>query len=172
MTYDNKLDIDEERRVVEHEGIRGAIHNEVRSELLRSGVTPEPETRPEARELARELRKNAYHDVASTETEIHVARGVARISQLFDYLFFLIYAIICLEIVLDLLGAHESSGFKRLVDQLSNPLLSPFRGLLNPLSIGAYRLSLSYVVGLLVYMFIHFAINGLLRMIANRRTEI
>jgi uncharacterized protein YggT (Ycf19 family) len=172
MTYDNKLDIDEEQRALQHEEIRGAIHNEVRSEMLRSGGVPEPETRAEAHELARELRKNAYADVASTETEIHVARGMARISQIVDYVFFLIYGIIGLEILLDLLGAHESSGFKRMIDQLSDPLLAPFRGLLNEPSTGPYRLKLSYIVGLIVYMFIHFAINGLLRMIARRKTEI
>jgi uncharacterized protein YggT (Ycf19 family) len=171
MTYDNKLDVDEQQRVVQHEEIRGAIRDEVRSEVV-SGGPVEPETRAEAHQLARELRKNAYADVANTETELHVARGVARVSQLVDYVFFIIYGIVCLEILLDLLGAHESSGFKRLIDNLSDPLLSPFRGLLNEPARGAYHLRLSYIVGLIVFMFVHFAINGLLRMAAHRKTEI
>jgi uncharacterized protein YggT (Ycf19 family) len=172
MAFDTKLDVDEERRVVQHEEVRAAVHDEVRSELLRSGVAPVPETRLEAHEVARELRKEAHDDVGRTSMEIHVARGVARISQLFDYVFFLIYAVIGTEILLDLFGAHESSGFKRLIDQLSNPLLSPFRGLLNPLPIGDYKLNISYVVGLLAYMFVHFAINALLGLVARRRAEI
>jgi len=172
MAYDNKLDIDEQQRAIQHQEIRGTIRDEVRSEVVRDGATQDPEAGVHAQELARELRKNAYDDVAKTEQELHVARGMARISQVVDYIFYIIYGIICLEILLDLLGAHESSGFKRLVDGLSDPFLAPFRGLLNEPAHGAYRLKLSYIVGLIVFMFIHFAINGLLRLVAHRKTEI
>lgn len=172
MMYDNKLDIDEQQRVEQQEEIKGAIRNEVRSEVVGSRVRTDPKLQAEAQAIARDLKQKAYADVASTEAEIRRARGVARVSQVFDYIFFLIYAIIGMEILLDLLGAHESSGFKRLIDHLSNPLLAPFRGLLNEPAAGVYRLRLSYIVGFVVYVLIHVAINGLLRMGAHRKTQV
>src|ERR671922_185936 len=52
----------------------------------------------------------------------YLARGVARISQVVDYLFYLIYAFIGLMILLDLLGANRAAGFYRFVNGITRPL--------------------------------------------------
>lgn len=77
------------------------------------------------------------------ETETEVER--ARVSQVVDYIFYLIYGLITLEIVLDLLGARESNSFNRCIEALNRPLLSPFRGLLVDPSNGRFQLRLSYL---------------------------
>jgi uncharacterized protein YggT (Ycf19 family) len=90
-----------------------------------------------------------------------LSRGV----RLLDYVFFLIYAVVGLRIVLELLGAREGSGFKQLLDSMSDPLLLPFKGLMPDPGIGPFHLMLSYVVGLIVYALLHLAIRGLIRIV-------
>ena len=50
--------------------------------------------------------------------------------------------------------------------------LAPFRGLIDDPSAAQMRFRLSYLVALIAYFLLHLAINGLLRMIAHRRTSV
>ena len=100
------------------------------------------------------------------------ARHFARISQVVDYVFYLIYGIVGLEIVLEALGARESAGFKRFVDALAAPLLAPFQGLMPNPGVGRFRFMLSYVVAFGVYILVHVAVNGLLRLFVQRKTAV
>ncbi len=97
------------------------------------------------------------------------ARTTTRVMQVIDYVFFLVYSLIGLEIVLDLLGARESSGFKRFLDAVTWPLLAPFRGLLPTPAIGPAQLMLSYVAALAVYAILHQAIKRLVRILSPRQ---
>ena len=83
-----------------------------------------------------------------------------------------LYGIIALEIILELIGARESNGFKNFVDTIASPFLAPFRGLVADPSSGAMQLRLSYIVALAVYLLVHLAINGLLRLFAHRKTAV
>jgi len=170
MGYDDKLAIDEERRIAQHEEVRAAADREITSEVAQSDSTAKERTEADA--LAGHFRKKAVADIAQTDAEIERARGVARVSQVVDYIFYLIYGIITLEIVLDLAGAREGNGFRRLIDSLANPLLSPFRGLLEDLSRGQFRVKFSFIFALIVYILVHMAINGLLRLVAHRKTAV
>jgi uncharacterized protein YggT (Ycf19 family) len=100
---------------------------------------------------------------------VEVVRGkgeaLSRAVRLLDYVFFLIYAVVGLRIFLELLGAREGSGFKQLLDLVSDPLLLPFKGLLPDPGIGPFHLMLSYMVGLIVYALVHLAIRGLIRLL-------
>jgi uncharacterized protein YggT (Ycf19 family) len=94
-------------------------------------------------------------------------RRTARVSQVVDYVFFLIYSLIALEVGLELLGARESSGFKRFLDAVTAPILAPFRGLMPDPSVGSFQLMISYVVAAIVYLVLHQAVKRLLRMVAG-----
>jgi uncharacterized protein YggT (Ycf19 family) len=94
------------------------------------------------------------------------------VSQIVDYVFYVIYGIVGLEIILELLGARESAGFKKFVDALAAPLLAPFEGLMPDPQAGPFRLMLSYITALVVYLLLHLAVNGLLRMFAHRKVAV
>src|SRR5579862_3885810 len=145
MSYDRKLEVDEEERIAQQEQVKGAVRGELKSEVVRSASRADSEDRAGVEELGQKFRQKALSEVAVTDAEIERARGIARISQVIDYFFYLIYGIIALDVTLDLLGARESSGFKRLLDALASPLLSPFRGLLSEPSRGQFHLRLSYI---------------------------
>ena len=51
-------------------------------------------------------------------------------------------------------------------------MLAPFRGLMPDPAVGSMQLMLSFVVALVVYVLAHMAVNGLLRLFAERKSRI
>jgi uncharacterized protein YggT (Ycf19 family) len=94
----------------------------------------------------------------------------ARATQILDYVFFVIYALIGLEIFLELAAARDANAFKRLVDTISFPFLAPFRSLFRDPAIGDSRIMFSYVAALIVWILIHFGLRGLFRLIGRKRS--
>ena len=172
MEEDEKLRIDEARRIAQHEATKGEVRNQVHAEIVRKADRLDASDRTQADEAAERLRRKAVSEVASTEAEIGRARGVARLSQVVDYIFYLIYGLIALEIVLELIGARESNAFKNFVDAVTAPLLAPFRGLVADPTSGASQFRLSFLVALFVYFLLHLAVNGLLRLLVHKRTTV
>jgi len=99
------------------------------------------------------------------------ARAIARVNQFVDYVFFLIYGLVGLMIGPELLGARNWSGFMRFMTAVTTPLLAPFKGLMPDPAVGSFQLMLSYVVALVVYLLLHKAIKGLLRILVFRETS-
>lgn len=169
---DEKLAVDESERLAEHEAIKRDARAGVHAEIARNADRLDDVDKNQAANVGESLKKKAITEVVDTEAELERTRGVARISQIIDYIFYLIYGLIGLEIVLDLLGARESNAFNRFVERLSSPLLAPFRGLMADPSSGRFQLKVSYIFALVVYVLLHLAINGLLRLLAHRKVSV
>ena len=169
---DEKLAADEARRVAQHESVKGAVRENVNSEISREVARSSPQEHVQAEQLAGALKTKAVREVATTETELERGKAVARGSQIVDYLFYLVYGIIGLEVALAFLGARQSAGFKQFIDAVAFPFLAPFRGMMPDPGIGRFRLMISYVVALGVYMLLHLAVNGLLRLFVQRKTVV
>ena len=93
-----------------------------------------------------------------------------RIWQILDYLFFIAYGVMSLEIALELAGASDSSHFKQFLNTITAPLLGPFVGLFpDPVFKNIHRLRFSYIVALFVYMLVHLAVYGLFRLVYQRK---
>jgi uncharacterized protein YggT (Ycf19 family) len=172
MKEDDKLKTDEERRLAQHEAVKGEVREKVHSEISRKAGQTTPAEQGRTGELAESLKSKAVAEVASTETELERGKAIARTSQVIDYLFYLIYGIIGIEIALELMGARESAGFKKFIDVLASPFLAPFKGLMPAPGVGAFRLMISYIVALVVYLLLHLAVNGLLRLFVHKKTEV
>jgi YggT family protein len=172
MELDNNLAIEEENRLARHEAVKNEINREVQSEVAREAENLNPQDQRRLASVGQDLRSKSIDEVASTEGELQRAKGVARFSQVIDYIFYLIYGIITLEIILELLGARDGNAFKRFVDAVSAPFLVPFKSLLVDPAAGRFQLRLSYFVALIVYILLHLAINGMLRLFAHRKTTV
>src|SRR5262245_25338283 len=172
MEKDAKLAADEARRIAQHEAVKGEVREKVHDEIAHEADRPSATERVATGRLADSLKSSAVREVQSTEWELERSKTVARASQVVDYLFYLVYGVVGLEIVLDLLGARQSAGFKQFIDALAAPLLSPFRGLMLDPGIGRFRFMMSYVVALAVYMLLHMAVSGLLRLFVHRKTAV
>jgi uncharacterized protein YggT (Ycf19 family) len=169
---DEKLAADEARRVAQHEAVKSAVHGDVNADIAAAADEATPRQAAAAEVIGRDFREKALGEVVETEVEVERAKGAARISQFVDYVFYVIYGIISLEIILEGLGARESAGFKKLIDTLAAPFLAPFEGLMPDPSSGPFRIMLSYIMALVVYLLLHLAITGLLRMIAHRKVAV
>ncbi|HMG32460.1 MAG TPA: YggT family protein [Blastocatellia bacterium] len=172
MTEDEKLAIEESNRVAQHEAVKSDIRREMNDEVAQKARRLKPEHDSATTEVGEALREKALTDLTKTESELEKARVAARVSQVVDYIFFLIYGLIGLEILLELLGARDGSGFKAFVDALTRPLLGPFRQLVPDVTAGRFQLKIAYLVALLVYFLLHQAINGLLRLAVHRKRAV
>lgn len=168
---DEKLAVDEAERIARHEAVKNSVRSDVQEEIVNQAEL-QPTYQRQAAEVGQRMKQKAFQEIASTDAEVERARGVARVSQVVDYIFYVIYGIIGLEIFLELLGARDSSGFKSFIDTLSAPLLAPFRSIVIEPSFGRIQFKLSFLVALIVYLLLHLAINGILRMLAHRKVEV
>jgi uncharacterized protein YggT (Ycf19 family) len=123
--------------------------------------------------VAGEFRAKAVDEVVQSEREVTRARGVARVSQVVDYIFFVLYALLGLRFLLALLAARSSAGFVRFIVAVTDPFYRPFRGIVNsPSTDSGHTLLVPLIIAIVVYLLLHLAINGLLRIIAHRKTAI
>lgn len=172
MTDEGMLTGDQSQRMARYEAVKGKVQQDVNAEIAGAADHFEEHEHEKAAAVGGQLKRKALDDVANTDAELERARTVARVSQVIDYLFYLVYGLISLQIILDLLGARRGNGFRSFIDTLCAPFLAPFSSLMPSVGNGTFQLRLSYVFALIVYLLLHMAINGLLRLLAHRKTEI
>jgi uncharacterized protein YggT (Ycf19 family) len=168
----DKVAADESRRVAQHERIKGKLEEDVHARIEREASQAGPSEQAEVKAVASQLKHKATSEVAQTERELERARGTLRVSQVVDYVFYLAYGLIGLEIVLELLGARQAATFKRFLDTVTWPLLAPFRGLMPDPAVGSFQLMLSYIVALIVYFLLHRSLIALMRIFAERKATL
>src|SRR5687767_13443287 len=164
---DDKLIVDEAQRAANYEVLKSKVESDVRSD-----IAAKAERRPTAgtAQLAEDMNARAVDEVAETRAEIDRGRVAARISQVVDYVFFVIYGLLAVRLILELFAAREGVAFFRLIAALTNPIYWPFKGLVPSLTTpDGFSLELPIIVALFVYALLHMAISGLLRMTAHRK---
>ncbi|MGI8811116.1 MAG: hypothetical protein ACR2IH_01145 [Pyrinomonadaceae bacterium] len=170
---DNKLEVDEAERAANYEAIKSDVKAEVGGEIYQEAARPHAAQSTHVEGLAEGMRSRAIDEVAQTQREVDRGRAVARISQGVDYSFFLIYGLLTIRLLLNLFAARQNAGFFQFIISITNPLYAPFRGLMaSPSTPEGFTLALPVVVALVVYMLLHLAINGLLRIFAHRKVTV
>lgn len=170
---DDKLAIEEARRAGQHGSVKSQVEGEVQAEIAEQAAVTPPRESARIGELAGEFRAKAVDEVVETEREVGRARGVARISQIIDYLFFVLYALLGLRFLLALLAARSEAGFVQFIVTVTNPFYEPFRGIVaSPRTDGGHTLMMPLVIAIIAYLLLHLGINGLLRMFAHRKTAV
>jgi len=172
VAEDDKLAEDEARRIEQHELVKRKMHEEIRGEFARDAESVAAAEEAEVKAVGRTLKERAIHEVSETDAEILRGRRVARIAQVVDYLFYVVYGLVGLQIFLELIGAREGAGFKQFMNSITAPLLGPFRGLVADPAVGQFQFMSSYTVALVIYILVHLAVRGLLRILVIRRTAI
>lgn len=168
---DDKLYREEAQRAANYEAVKSEVEAGVENEIVSRNVVATDDTRTEA--IAADMRDNAVSEIAETHNEVQRGRVAARISQVVDYLFFILYGLFAIRLMLELFAAREGVGFFKIIKALTDPFYAPFRGLVPSLSTpDGFSLELSIVVAIVVYALLHFAINGLLRMAAHRKVVV
>src|SRR5712692_2856055 len=170
---DDKLAIEEARRAGQHSSVKAQVEGEVQAEIAeRAAETPAPESE-RINQVAGQFRAKAVDEVVQTEREVGRARGVARISQIVDYIFYVIYALLGMRFLLALLAARSTAGFVQFIVTVTNPFYLPFKGIVaSPSTDQGHTLMMPIIIAIIAYLLLHLGINGILRMIAHRKTAI
>ena len=81
--------------------------------------------------------------------------------------------ILVIYILMNLFNANPANGFFQFIKSVTDPFYSPFRGLMpSPSTPEGFTLALPIIIAIVVYMLLHLAINGFLRLLAHRKVEI
>jgi uncharacterized protein YggT (Ycf19 family) len=172
MPEDNKLAMDEARRAAQHGAVKSEIEGGVQQEIAAEAAAAPTESQ-QIKQVAGDFRSSAVDEVVETEREVSRSRGLARVSQVVDYIFYVIYALLGMRFLLALLAARSSAGFVQFIVSVTNPFYAPFRGIVSTPTIeGGHTLMLPIVVAIVAYILLHLGINGLLRLLAHRKTEV
>jgi len=168
------LQVDEARRLQQHDSVKAKVEGKVQAEIADQArqAAPVDEAR-KIDEVAGEFRAKAIHEVVSTEREVDRSRGAARVSQVVDYVFYLLYALMGMRFLLALMAARSTAGFVKFIVAVTAPFYAPFAGIVaSPQIDGGHTLMMPIIVAIVAYVMLHLAINGLLRMMATRKTQI
>jgi uncharacterized protein YggT (Ycf19 family) len=172
MTDKTNVMADEERRLASHQEVKASIDDDVNARIKQESARVEPKESAEVAGVARELKQKSVREAVGTERELGRGRAAARVSQVVDYLFYLIYGLIALEFLLGLMGARAGNGFVQFIGALTRPFLAPFERIVGTPSSGAFQVRISYLFALIVYVLIHLAINGAFRLVAHRKVTV
>ena len=171
---DDKLALEEARRAAQHDAVKSQVEGDVNAEITdRAARQTVPHESQRIEQVAGDFREKAVNEVIDTEREVQRSRGLARISQVVDYFFYVLYALLFMRFLLALLAARSTAGFVQFIVAVTNPFYAPFRGIVaSPRTDEGHTLLLPIVIAMIAYVMLHLAINGLLRMFAHRKTEI
>src|ERR1700690_3464645 len=119
---DNKLAIDEAGREARHSAVKSRVQGEVNAEISERADQAAPTDVKKVAAVAGELRAKAITEVVSTDREVGGARGLARVSQVVDYIFYVIYALLAVRLALGLIAARSTAGFVQVIRVVTDPL--------------------------------------------------
>jgi uncharacterized protein YggT (Ycf19 family) len=170
---DHKAAVDEARRAAQQTSMKSQVERDVNADIAERAEHTTPSESQKMDNVAGAFRGKAIDEVVGTDREVRRARGLARVSQVVDYLFYVVYSLLAIRLVLALIAARSSAGFVQFIRAVTDPFYVLFRGIVaSPTSAGGYTLALPIVIAIIVYALLHAGIKGLLRLIAHRRTEI
>lgn len=170
---DRTLADDETRRAMQHESVKASVQEDVNTEIAQQASQAPPGGGTSIENVAGAFRKNAVDEIVDDERKVKRSRGVARVSQIIDYAFFLIYALLAIRFLLSLIAARSTAGFVQFIVNVTEPFYAPFRNIVaSPKTGDGHTLLLPMVVALGAYLVLHLAINRLLRLFVVRKTEV
>jgi uncharacterized protein YggT (Ycf19 family) len=169
---DNKLAQEEAQRTANYEAIKTNVKSEVGGEIAVEAERPTPNEAGQTNNIAGNMRQKAVDEIVSTEREVELGRNLARISQVIDYIFYIVYGLLAIRLMLALFAARSSANFVQFIRSITDPFYAPFKGIVASPSVDGYTLALPIVVALVVYMLLHFAIIGFLRIFVHRKTTV
>ncbi len=161
------------REAARLEAMKSEVGRDVRAEIGVQAASSSGTDRARVSEVASDMRRSAIDETVHAERKIGHARTAARGSQFLDYAFYVLYTLLGVRLVLALIAANSNNGFVQFISTVTNPFYAPFRGIVeSPTTESGNTLVFPIVIAMVVYAILHVAINGLLRMVASRKTTI
>ncbi len=164
---------DDARQASQHTAVKSQVESQVNAEIANEAATASPEGQAKVVDVAAQLRDKAVDETVAGERAVSRGRTAARGSQFLDYAFYVVYSLLGIRLVLALIAANSSNGFVKFIRAVTDPFYAPFKGIVpSPSAEGGYTLVVPILIALVVYVLLHAGINGVLRMVAQRKTTI
>lgn len=173
LTPDDTVAADDARQATSRDAVKARVEKQVNSEIARETSDSTVTDHSRVAEVASSLRDRAIAETVQGERVVGHARTAARGSQFVDYAFYVLYALLGIRLVLAMIAARSGNGFVQFINTITGPFYAPFRGIVDSPSVeGGFTLLLPIIIALVVYALLHAGINGLLRMVGTRKTQI
>ena len=169
---DTTVATDDARQTAQHEAVKSKVESHVNAEIAGEAAVASTEGQARVVEVAAQLRDKAVDETVQGERAVDRGRAAARGSQFIDYAFYVVYALLGIRLVLALIAANSANGFVRFIHAVTGPFYAPFRGIVESPTADGHTLVVPILIALVIYVILHAAINGLLRMVAQRKTAI
>lgn len=169
---DDTLSASEGRRAAKYEATTSTIEDDVNEDLATRAERGSAAETDRLDEVADDMRADAIDDVAGQGHDESRGRIFARVSQVADYLFALLYSLLAIRLVLALLAARSDNGFVQLINAVTEPFYALFRGIVASPSAEGHTLVVPILIAMAAYALLHAAINGLLRMGVHRKSAV
>src|SRR6185369_16415233 len=108
---DEKLAREEAQRSANYEAIKSNVKADVGAEMTADAAYVRDDQAERIEAAAQHMRRTAVDEVVETHREVERGRFAARISQVVDYIFFLIYGLLAIRLLLALFAARSTAGF-------------------------------------------------------------
>lgn len=106
---------------------------------------------------------------AMVEPPRPAATAMGRVSQVVDFAFFVLSALLTMRFVLTALNARTDTGFVRFVRTATQPFYLPFKDIVPPLDVNGHTVSISILIALIAYALLYTAVDRLLHMVVQRK---
>lgn len=169
---DDKVAADDKRRVTQYEETASEIEEDVNEDVAQRAEKGSAAESGRMDKVAGDMRSQAIDEVEGQGREVSRGRLFARISQVTDYLFSILYGLLAIRLVLALLAANPDNGFVQLINTLTEPFYALFRGIVGSPTAEGHTLVVPILIAMAVYGLLHAAIKGLLRMVVHRQTAV
>ncbi len=170
---DSNVGSDDARQSQHHDAMKSKVERSINAEIAVQASSQSADDVAKVAGVAGQMRDRAVADAVNAERVLNRSRAAARGSQFLDYAFYLLYGLLAIRLVLSLIGARSGSGFVRFINLLTGPFYAPFRGIVSSPSVeGGFTLVVPLLIAIAVYALLHAGINGALRMVGQRKTEI
>src|SRR5882724_9205041 len=104
---DEKLAREEAQRAANYEDLKSNVKSEVGAEIIREADSRRATEAERVEQAADQMRQTAFNEVVETHREVERGRAAARVSQIVDYIFILIYGLLAVRLLLALFAARE-----------------------------------------------------------------
>lgn len=91
--------------------------------------------------------------------------------QLLDFAFVVLYGLLGIRFLLGLAAANQQAGFVRFINLITQPFFGPFRDIVASPRLGDGSFDLPLLICLLVFLLLHLAVRGLLRVLLGARAR-
>ena len=115
---------DESTRRAGNETVNDGVRKERDSEPAIQIVSLVRNERERSAEASGQLERHSPKAAAGAENESEQSKVISRLSQVIDYLFYLVYGLLSLQILLDLFWTGRDDGFRGALTAVCAPLLA------------------------------------------------